>query len=299
MNKNEAPPAPESEESGSSGRGLRTLRRLVALVALVLFWIIGNYTIKVTHTEIYSPKISDEIKLVLISDLHGMEFGDENLRLLKKIDGEAPDAVLIAGDMHTNYDNDGLEAALAFIKKLQYPVYLVHGEHDKISFNSENLGADNIHILSPHPETYSADDPAIQKTSFTVNDTVIDIVGVNYCSAPYSIAEHTERDANRFTIVLTHIFDIDNSEEFGADLTLSGDTHGGIVRLPCLGAVYYEGKWFPSVTGEAPVYDKGLFEYKGGGAYISGGLGAYPYPVRLFNRPEINTIILKPSKSAG
>lgn len=84
-------------------------------------------------------------------------------------------------------------------------------------------------------------------------------------------------------------------ENWGADLILSGDTHGGMVRLPFLGPLQYNGIWFPKLTSSQPVYDKGLYEMDGHALYVSSGLGNYPFPIRLFNRPQVSVLTLVPS----
>lgn len=275
------------------------LRGILTLAFLVLFWYINNYTIKVTHTALYSSKVSDDIKLILLSDLHGMEFGSHNAPLLKKIREQNPDAVLIAGDMHTNYDAQGMEIAVDFLNSLTCPVFFIYGEHDRAMYDYSTFNTENIHVLNPDTDYYYSAAPAVKTEEFTLGDTTLDIVGINYVPRDYNIADYAEKKDGRFTIVLSHIFNHDAAEKFGADLTLCGDTHGGIVRIPFLGAAYYNGEWFPSLSGKKPIYDKGLFEYDGGYAYISGGLGAYPYPLRLFNRPEINVITIKPMEKAS
>lgn len=293
MGNQSSAPLPE-EKSKPSGGGSKIMRRLAALALLVLFWYISNYTIKTTYTDIYSPKVSQDIKIVLIADLHGAEFGKENARLLRKIESENPDAVFIAGDMHTNYDTDGMKVSIDFMNKLECPSFFVYGEHDRNMYDYKDFHNNNLYILNPDTSHYSSSSPAIQGMEIMVGDTYIDIVGVNYAPANYDISNYLKRNEERFTIVLSHIFNHGAAEKFRADLTLCGDTHGGIIRFPFLGAAYYEGEFFPSLRSDKAIYDKGLFEYDGGYAYVSGGLGAYPYPIRLFNRPEINVITIKP-----
>ena len=87
--------------------------------------------------------------------------------------------------------------------------------------------------------------------------------------------------------------------DFGADLTLCADTHGGMFRLPFVGPVYDTQTRikFPNLKNTGiPVYDKGWFDYQGGSMFITSGVGDSPYPVRFFNRPEIVCLDILPSE---
>ena len=56
---------------------------------------------KTVHYTIHSNKIKDArgIRFAVIADLHGMEFGPDNRKLLETIHRYRPDGILIAGDM--------------------------------------------------------------------------------------------------------------------------------------------------------------------------------------------------------
>lgn len=77
---------------------------------------------------------------------------------------------------------------------------------------------------------------------------------------------------------------------WGADLTLSGHIHGGIVKLPVFG-----GLLSPAVT-FFPVYDGGHFETAGRHLVVSRGLGNN-FARRFNNPPELSFITLTPYKS--
>lgn len=70
--------------------------------------------------------------------------------------------------------------------------------------------------------------------------------------------------------------------EVDYDLSISGHTHGGQVRLPLLGAVYVEGKGlFPQEEDSAGLHSDGQGRYN----YISTGLGASGFPGFRFCNP--------------
>ena len=88
-----------------------------------------------------------------------------------------------------------------------------------------------------------------------------------------------------FSILIAH-----NPEYFpyyaawGADLTVSGHIHGGIMRLPWIGGVIS-----PSLR-LFPKYDSGEFEENGKKMILSRGMGLHHIKLRFFNRPEISVI---------
>ena len=54
--------------------------------------------------EVHNPKIKKSVRFAVLADLHGSIFGEENSALLKKIQENAPDAILLAGDMVVRMD---------------------------------------------------------------------------------------------------------------------------------------------------------------------------------------------------
>lgn len=62
---------------------------------------------KTVHYTIHSNKIKDArgIRFAVIADLHGMEFGPDNRKLLETIHRYRPDGILIAGDMIVRNDS--------------------------------------------------------------------------------------------------------------------------------------------------------------------------------------------------
>ena len=78
------------------------------------------------------------------------------------------------------------------------------------------------------------------------------------------------------------------SARWGADLTVSGHIHGGLMRLPVLGGVIS-----PRLC-LFPHYDGGRFTKAGREMILSRGLGTHTLPIRIFNPGELVVIHLKP-----
>lgn len=256
---------------------------------IVLVFIFNDYTLKVTKETITSSKISNEVKLAVISDYHAFYIGVPNVAVYTALKIENPDVVFFMGDMYSNGSNEYLvDKALNFmthIANMGYPCYFVNGEHDNSTSFFEKLESNGINVLHYEIDT------------LTVGDTKLNIYGINnvYFSDTFDLHnEFSPPNPNEFSILLAHIPMYDYYKEFGADLTISGDTHGGLIQLPFIGCLYYEGEFFPELKhNPLDVRDKGLFDYDGGDLFITSGLGNYPLPVRFNNRPEVAILTLK------
>lgn len=245
----------------------------------------STFSIRSHHVIISSEKIHDEITICQISDLHGFTFGKDNQRLVKAIAKQKPDIIVATGDMFTYGDRDGESNALALLTQLTKiaPVYYVNGEHDNRRVFFYHLEDASIHV-------FNYDDELIK-----IKNTTLHLFGINNVFYTDTFDLHNEWDSDlnpdHFNIMLAHIENFDKFREFGIDLTLSGDTHGGQIRLPIIGAIYNGKDWFPDLKGE---YIKGLYEKDGAYLYVNSGLGSNPIPIRLFNHPEIAIIHLRP-----
>jgi predicted MPP superfamily phosphohydrolase len=79
-------------------------------------------------------------------------------------------------------------------------------------------------------------------------------------------------------------------EEAGVDLVLTGHAHGGQWRFPGVGALYAPGQ------GLFPKYTAGMYRLGKTVLCVSRGLGNSSFPLRIENKPEIVTVILRGAK---
>ncbi|MBZ4666354.1 metallophosphoesterase [Mahella sp.] len=259
---------------------------LIAVVVLIVFWFFENFIIDITTTHIKSTKVNNTITIVQISDLHGYMFGINNSYLLKMIDRQHPDVIAVTGDMFTKGNEGARKRALKLLKALskKYPVYYVRGEHEGSVYTSslDDFVDAGIFVLD------------YKKADIKVGDTDISIYGYPtsgyYSSASDTLKKLGMLDKFRYNILLSHIFYKEVFANWGADLILSGDTHGGMVRLPFIGPITYQGVVFPKLKSDKDIYDKGLFKLGNTYLYVNAGLGNYPIPLRLFNRPELTVL---------
>lgn len=262
---------------------------IIIICAGLIIWYFNTFTIKTNYEIIESEKIVDEITIIQISDLHGSSFGRNNKELIKKIEEEKPDIICVTGDMYTAKDEKGKQIALKLLQELEksYKVYFVNGEHDCDEKFIQNLKDNEVNVLDYKKETIA------------IKNTKINLYGITnqYYSATFDLKNAFEINKEEYNILLAHTSNFEEFEQFGIDLSLCGDTHGGQVRLPFLGAIINRGIWFPEIVQKGlnveTNYIKGLYSINNSYLYVSSGLGNYPISIRLFNRPEIAVIKLR------
>lgn len=265
----------------------RTKRSVFCILLVILFvWIDGNFNIKDTNETIFSNKVSQDIKIVLISDLHGSIYGKNNRIIIKKIKNASPDLIFILGDMYSKNQQNDIDRTIELLKNLSdiTDTYVITGDHDIDKIYKEKLKeTDNFKYLS------------YDKSDIEIKNTKISIYGIDnvYFSDSFNLLhEFDSPDPSRLNILLSHIPSIDKLKSLGVDIIFSGDTHGGMIRLPFFGATYYDGYILPKITYSGIITDKGLYKFDSTSLFVTSGLGNYPLPLRFNNRPEICTITI-------
>lgn len=275
---------------------------VVFIVLMITGIIIESNRLEVTEKEIIMDTLPDSVsplKIVHISDLHGKDFKN---RLVKVIKNANPDMVVFSGDMIDSHNDEG-DVVVAILEALEnrYPVYYSYGNHDlycrlntpevfyRYKEKVENAGC----IL--------LDD---QMSVYTKKDEDIEIYGLS--SIPYGKGVHEiSLDKSSFNvyyinqkigkpngahvnILIAHDptwFDL--YAQWGADIVLSGHMHGGAIRLPFIGGVFSPNREL------FPKYDAGLFEKDKTVMHVSRGVGTSVERIRVFNRPEITIITVR------
>ena len=258
-------------------------------VILIGMWWYGTFTLKNVYVNVKSDKISSDVTFAVISDLHHDRPGVDTDTIYKRIEKNLPDLIFVLGDMYSGDSSQAdIDETADFIISLGSicPVYFVSGEHDNDAGFLKKLRQNDVNVM----------DYKCQK--IWVDGNQLEIYGIDnvYFSDTFNLKnEFQSPDKNAYSILLAHIPQYGYYQNFGTDLTLCGDTHGGVIQIPFLGPAYYEGEFFPELKkSHENVYDKGLFSYIGGYMFITSGLGNYPYTIRLFNRPEVVFLTVSP-----
>ena len=105
---------------------------MIFILFIVIEVVISYKCLTVTNYNIESDKIKENVKLVLVSDLHDGIFGENNKRLVSKIKECKPDLILFDGDM-INEESKNLQTAITLVKRLHEtaPVYYALGNHER------------------------------------------------------------------------------------------------------------------------------------------------------------------------
>lgn len=258
---------------------------------------VTRYRIR-TGNELRSPEYP--FSVVFLSDLHNVSYGEGNSRLLQEIRNENPEAVFVAGDMLTAGKEVQMDAAMALMDELtkQYPVFYANGNHEyRLKVGAEKYGdvyerySNTIKSFGVHVLENGCERLEIAKLPMTIwgLELPMEYFGRGKrCSLVKTQIEELLGGVpgeNSFHVLLAHhpsYFDAYAS--WGADLTLSGHLHGGIIRLPLLGGVIS-----PQVR-LFPRYDRGMYTYNGKKMIVSAGLGSHTINIRINNPPELVVI---------
>jgi predicted MPP superfamily phosphohydrolase len=272
---------------------LRTLLILAALIVLGgLFFRWDNHSLQVTE---FSPAFADlpdgfdGCRIVVLSDLHGAEFGEGNADLFETVADQAPDYIFYLGDLEDRYrgPTPGYAEEVADGLSAIAPVYYVTGNHEwaigDVPALKKRLEAHGMTVL---------DNRYVQLERG--GDTIV-LAGIDdpngYADqmTPEELAAQIyANEGDPFWLLLAHRNDrfADEYSLLGADLVLSGHGHGGIIRLPFTdGLLSTDRTFFPS-------YTAGLYEENGSVLFVTRGLGNSGPSFRLFNRPEVAVVTL-------
>lgn len=271
----------------------------MVLAVLVLFcmWVIlydGNRFVVRGHV-FADARIRKNCRAVVLADLHNKQYGRDNERLLAAIRELEPDMILVAGDMLNARPEAPLETALRLMGELarDYPVYYANGNHEQ--------------RLALYPDVYG--DMAARYEEGLAQAGIRPLVNAHAQLAEYGITIYGAQidriyykrfreclmeegylrsvlgpvDKSSYSILLAHNPDyFAQYAAWGADLTLAGHIHGGMIQIPFLnrGVASPKLRFFPK-------YDGGRFERDGRIMLVSRGLGMHTLPIRMFNPGEL------------
>ena len=256
----------------------------VVLIAAVFILAGLQYArIDVTHQYI-DTGLNKDIVICVLADLHCRRFGEKQSRILKVLEKEKPDIVVIPGDLF-DVDRD-FEISFELLEGLKdYPVYFCSGNHDmylnEINDLRKRMSETGVHVIEDCSEIREVQGKKIRITGLTDH-------GRKPVFTPQEVKEMMKGKAD-YDVVLYHRPAYpDYFKTLPCNLVISGHAHGGQWCIPFT----RKGLYAPQ-EGLFPKYTAGM--YKEGSVYccISRGLASgTPWLFRLYNNPEIVMIHL-------
>ena len=264
---------------------------LAAIAAILALFNWGTKTRIVTrYYEITDARIHDEVRLAIVCDLHGAQYGKKQSDLIAALEKASPTVVLLLGDI---YDQDGIEShAVELIDALssRFTCYFVPGNHE---YKSGELNMIRNLLRESNIPNIAGETVTVQ-----VKDTQVQIFGIDdgqggKAKQLWQIENAAkQRKSNIYSILAIHVPNgVESYLHYGFDLMLSGHTHGGQIILPhVLNGLYAPGQGF------FPKYGGGRYDFGKQTLIISRGLSQKPlWLPRFGNPPELSIITLKPA----
>ncbi len=270
---------------------------IICIILLVVLFIAAfDVRLKTVTYTIKSSKITGEIKLAFVTDLHSCRYGKNQIKLLGEIEKYQPDAVLLGGDIFDDVSEN--ENANIFVGKITkgYKTYYVSGNHewwsnrmydmfDLLSEKGVIVLRGNTDILKIGQDIIAVsgiDDPEVNEydPSYTTCGEQLKQVGANI-----------EKDC--FNLLIAHRPELANQYfEYAFDAALTGHAHGGQFRIPYI----MNGLYAPN-QGLFPKLAGGIYDFEEKKLIVSRGLARESTRIpRIFNRPEIVFVNLIPEE---
>lgn len=317
-------------------RGRVLLGLLLFIVVLTIYTVWDNNRIKVVEQDIVIDNLPDTFegyKILQITDLHEKEFGENQEKLIEKINAIDYDSIVFTGDMllvadSTNYVPiyellDGInnkEHAL-FVPGNSDPLTYVYRLDNKMIKHEfiEGLEERGVKLLesiySVREGDYYLHFVDFEVSTLDTRKRAAIPTGeklANYVRHHNQLLDEitkldttTQSDVliglNHYPVVDAKIDQLMNNQNNvfrDYDLIMAGHYHGGQFRLPFIGALFVPEPYYDH-GGLFPPKDrvKGLWEYKKTKQYVSAGLGSSQtvsfLKFRFLNTPEINILTLK------
>lgn len=228
-----------------------------------------------------APEALEGVKIVFASDLHGngaVSFWRIR-RLVKKINAEKPDIVLLGGDFADNEKDAAEVFSILSNLRARNGIFAVRGNHDA-PYDSARLMRE-AGITPCDNEGYWVECGESRLRIFGVDDYT---VGKTDAKPALGVAKEED-----FTLLLCHnpLSVSEVSQQVGAeavDYALCGHTHGGQITL--------FGLWGPIGDRPLPAFTKQWVRRGGITTLYSNGVGTTALPLRFMAPPQYHVLTL-------
>ncbi len=249
---------------------------------LILLAIACDVGITVPRYEIVTDKVSDGLRIVLLTDFHSSSYGKGQQVLIEAVDRQNPDVILLGGDIMEDVRPHENSVELLSALAGKYPCFYALGNHEEWSGESDKIKEIAVSCGVDILEGDYADFGGIRICG--VDNS---LYGEQFINCTNAVRE------DMFTVLVSHRPDFhDTYSDNGFDLVVCGHAHGGQVRIPSL----MNGLYAPN-QGIFPQYAGGRYTLADGSTemIVSRGLCKNILP-RVFNPPEVVVIDVLPNE---
>lgn len=275
---------------------------LASLLIVWAFWIEPRL-IQLSRHEIALQKfLSRPVRILHLSDTHFAGPHKAISNFFDRLSQESLDFVVVTGDIMDC--EEGLPFCIENLKKLKtrYGIFAVFGNHDYFDFQFADVFLHNFPgqgrpLISQRVDFFeqSLEEAGIrvlrnETETVVIEDTPLLIHGLDDPTTGHAdlLKAMQNFDPEKINILLTHTIDafLDLGEN-QIDLSFSGHSHGGQIRLPLVGPIVTH-------TSLGRPYAAGIFDLKGAVCTVSRGLNASRFlRARLLCRPEAILLTVK------
>lgn len=254
-----------------------------------------QFALRVRNLDVSFPNLPlafDGYTLLHISDLHLTKLGLLERRTMEIISRREVDGCVVTGDVTAQPRASDIFRRICSVIPHRDPIYMVLGNSEHKPWLDtdmlvEALSFDGLHILNN------------SSTTLTRSGESIAVVGVDDAFSHRSDvdAAFAGVDPQSFVLFLTHSPCITpEAIDRGADLILSGHTHGGQVRIPGMGLVWthmHRNKELnDGLYGSAAIERATGAEAGNSVLFVNRGTGTSRFHIRFLCPPEIVYITL-------
>lgn len=290
---------------------------IAASVIVVMGSYIGNRNFREAFYSTSSIKVDSRVRVIQLSDLHGSSYGENNEKLLQRIEALEPDVIICTGDMIDSVKDDA-DFAVNLGRELSKiaPSYYIYGNNEaegvydivlnekeldkKFGFNNDNRDETALlKIKDSFEERLENAGVKVlknEKDTIQVKNMTVDVYGVltsnpssfwSYSGKAFSDYLYENADNLKITAIHEPVIFEEFDADFWGDLIVCGHTHGGVMRVPVLGPLFtHEGGLFPERKG---AFVRGRYDVAGKPLIVSSGL-ENSNVFRINNQPELVVI---------
>ena len=249
--------------------------RIIILLGIGGYGYFNSYVTKITNVEIKSQKLEKNSKILLVSDIHvdSINYQNRLKKLIKIIEKEQPDIVLIAGDLLNSVKQRYIDA-FRILNEVEIPIYAVLGNHDTMGDIQTTLQIEKISPLQ------------FLRNEKLIIENWIQLIWIDdkrfwRNKEPEEILEEIQIVDEGFSILLTHQpIHFSKLKNTPIDLQVAGHTHWGQIR-----PLHY-------IAEKVNAYFYGLYQEGKKMTFITQGIGTRGLPFRLGTQSEIAIIHL-------